>query len=70
MSVGEFKPEHLGYITNIFEDKSNYIFRLWEIQKYKEVTEFIKKSCMSDMDIIQPYEIITYKSLVKDSICE
>ena len=26
-----FKPEHLGYITNIFEDTSDSIFRLWAI---------------------------------------
>ena len=24
-----FKPEHLGYITRIFEDTSDSIFRLW-----------------------------------------
>ena len=33
-----FKPEHLGYTTHIFEDTSDSRFRLWAIQKYKEVT--------------------------------
>ena len=42
-SVGAFKPEHLGYITCICEDTSDSIFHIWEIHKYKEVTEFIKK---------------------------
>ena len=28
-SSGDFKPEHLGYITLIFEDTSDSIFRLW-----------------------------------------
>ena len=26
--AGTFKPEHLGYITRIFENTSDYIFRL------------------------------------------
>ena len=42
-SAGDFNPEHLGYITRIFEDTSDSRFRLWAIQKHKEVTEFIKK---------------------------
>ena len=37
-SARVFKLEHLGYITCIFEDTSDSIFRLWAIQKYKEVT--------------------------------
>ena len=41
-SAGAFKTDHLEYITRIFEDASDSIFRLWDIQKYKEVTEFIK----------------------------
>ena len=36
-SAGALKPEHLGYITRIFEDTSESRFRLWAIQKYKEV---------------------------------
>ena len=28
-SAGDFKPEHLGYTTRIFEDTSDYRFRLW-----------------------------------------
>ena len=30
-SAGAFKPEHLGYITCIFEDTSDSRFRLWDI---------------------------------------
>ena len=37
-NAGAFKPEHLGYITRIFEDTSDSRFRMWAIQKYKEVT--------------------------------
>ena len=48
----DFNTEHLGYITHIFEDTSDSRFPLWFIQKYKEVTEFIKKMCVCDMDII------------------
>ena len=42
-SAVAFKPEHLGYITRIFEDTSYSIFNLWVTQKYKEVMEFVKK---------------------------
>ena len=34
-SARYFKPEHLGYITRIFEDISDSRFRLWAIQMYK-----------------------------------
>ena len=51
-SYGAFKPEHLGYITRIFEDTSDSIFLLWGIQKYKEVIEFIKTLCVCDMDVL------------------
>ena len=36
-SARALKPEHLGYITCIFEDTYDSIFRLWEIQRYKEL---------------------------------
>ena len=32
-SAGAFNPEHLGYITCIFEDTSDSRFRMWSIQK-------------------------------------
>ena len=67
-SAGAFKPEHLGYITHIFEDTSDSRFRLWDIQKYKEVTEFIKKLRVCDMDVISQEDIITYESLVQDAV--
>ena len=44
-SARAFKPEHLGYTTRIFEDTSDSRFRLWAIQKYTEVTEFINTTC-------------------------
>ena len=59
-SAGDFNPEHLGYINRIFEDTSDSRFRLWPIQKYKEVTEFIKKLHVCDMDVISQEDIITY----------
>ena len=65
-----FKPEHLGYITRIFEDTSDSRFRLWVIQKYKEVTEFIKKFCVCDMDVISQEDLITYESLVQEATQE
>ena len=34
-SARVFKPEHLGYITRIFEDTSDSRLHLWAIQKYK-----------------------------------
>ena len=46
------KPEHLGYITCIFDDTYDSRFRLWAIQKYKQVAEFINKLCVCDMDVI------------------
>ena len=62
-----FKPEHLQYITRIFEDTSDSRFRLWAIQKYKEVKEFIKKNCVCDMDVISQQDLITYESLVQEA---
>ena len=64
-SARGFKPEHLGYITRIFEYTSDSIFRLWGIQKYKKVTDFIKKLCVCDIDVISQEDLITYESLVQ-----
>ena len=61
-SDGAFKSDHLGYITHIFEDISDYRYRLWEIHNYREVTEFIKKRRVCDMNVISIEELITYKS--------
>ena len=69
-SAGAFKPKHLGYITSIFEDTSDSRFRLWDIQKYKEVTEFIKKLHVCDMDVLSQEDIITYESLVQEATRE
>ena len=69
-SVWAFKPEHLGYITRIFEDTSDSRFRLWDIQKYKEVTEFIKKLRVCDMDLLSQEDPITYESLVQEATLE
>ena len=69
-SAGAFKPEHLGYITRIFEETYVSRFRLWDIHKYKEVTEFIKKRCVCDMDVISQEYLITYESLVQEATRE
>ena len=69
-SAGAFKPEHLGCITRIFDDNSESIFRLWAIHKYKEVTEFIKKLRVCDMDVISQEDLITYESLVQEATRE
>ena len=69
-SAEDFKPEHLGYITCIFEDTSDSRFRLWYIQKYREVTEFIKKLCVCDMDVLSQEDLITYESLVQEGTRE
>ena len=37
------------------------------MKKYKEVTEFIKKLCVCDEDVMQPEELITYYSLVQEA---
>ena len=66
-SAGAFKPEHLGYITCIFEDTSDSRFCVWAIQKYKDVTEFIKKLRVCDMDFISQEDLITYESLVQEA---
>ena len=58
-SAGALKPEHPGYITRIFEDTSDSRFCLWDIQKYKKVTEFIKKLRVYDMDVILQEDLIT-----------
>ena len=69
-SAGAFKPEHLGYITRIFEDTSDSRFRLWAIQKYKEVTEFIKKLRVCDMDVLSQEDLTTSESLVQEATRE
>ena len=66
-SARTFKPDHLGYITRIFEDTPDSIFRFWAIHKYQEVTEFIKNLCVFDMDVISPEDIITYEFLVQEA---
>ena len=67
---GDLNPEHLGYITHIFEDTSDSRFCLWAIKKYTEVTEFINKLCLCGMDVISQEELITYDSLVQESTQE
>ena len=69
-SAGAFKPEHLEYISRIFEDTYDSRFRMWDIQTYKEVTEFIRKNCVCDMYVISQEELITYKSLVQEDTQE
>ena len=69
-SAGAFKPEHLGYITHIFEDTSESKFRMWATHKYKEVTEFIKKLCVCDMDVLSQVYLITYESFVQEATQE
>ena len=69
-SAGTFNPEHLGYIPRIFEDTSDSRFRLWDIQKYKEVTVFINKLRVWDMDVLSQEDIITYESLVQEATRE
>ena len=69
-SARAFKTEHLGYTTCIFEDNSDSIIRLWDINKYKDVTEFIKKLRVCDMDVISQEELITYVSLVQEATRE
>ena len=66
-SSGAFNPEQLGYITHIFEDTSDSRFCLWDIHKHKEVTEFIKKLRVCNMDVISQEELITYESLVQEA---
>ena len=66
-SARAFKPDHIGYITCIFEDTSDSRFLLWAIQKYKEVTKFIKKLRVCDMDVISQEDLITYESLVQEA---
>ena len=43
---------------------------MWAIHKYKEVTEFIKKLCVCDMDVISQDDIITYEFLVQEATQE
>ena len=69
-SAGDLKPEHLGYITCIFEDTSDSRFCLWDIQKYKEVAEFIKKLRVCDMDVLPQEDLITYESRVQEATLE
>ena len=69
-SSGAFYLEHLGYIAQIFEDNSVSRFHLWAIQKYKEVTGFIRNIHVCDLDVMQFEELITYESLVKEAMRE
>ena len=69
-SARALNPEHPGYINHIFEDTSDSRFRLWEIQKHKEVMEFIKKVCVYGMYVISREELITYESLIQEAMCK
>ena len=69
-SAGAFRPDHLGYITCIFKYDSDSILCLWDIYKYKEVTEFIKELRVCEMDAISQEELITYESLVREATRE
>ena len=69
-SAVAFKSKHLGYVTRIFEDTSDSRFSLWAIQKYKEVTGFINKLRVCDMDVLSQKDIITYESLVQEATRE
>ena len=69
-STRAFNTKKLKYITHIFEDTSDYIFRLWVIKKYKEVTQFINKLCVCDLDVIQTEEIINYEYHGQEAMCE
>ena len=69
-SAGALKPEHLGYIIRIFENTSDFRFRLWDIQKYKKETEFIKKFCVCDMDVRSQEDLIIYEYLVQEATQE
>ena len=67
---GVLNPDHLGNTTCIFEDTSDSIFRIWGIHKYKEVTKFIKKLLVCDMYVILAEDLISYDSLVQETMCE
>ena len=69
-SDGAFNPEHLGYITRIFEDTYDSRFCLWDISKYKEVTDFIKKLRVCDMYVISQEDLITCEYLVQEATRE
>ena len=43
---------------------------MWAIQKYKQVTEFIKKLCVCDIDVLSQEDLITYESLVQEAMRE
>ena len=62
-SAGALKPEHLGYITCIFEDTFDSRFHLWDIQKYKEVAEFIKKLRVCDTDVTSQEDLICQEQI-------
>ena len=69
-SSGVFETEDLWYITCAFEDNSDSIICLWEIQKYNQVTEFIKKLCLCDIDVISQEDIVTYEYLAQEATRE
>ena len=46
------------------------MLRLWSIQKYKDVTEFIKKLRVCDIDVLSQEDLITYESLVQEDTQE
>ena len=69
-SAVAFKPDHLGYIIRIFEDTPDYIFHIWETQKYKEVMEFVKKPLSCDKGYAQTDDIITYGLLTQQYLQE
>ena len=58
-SSGTLKHDHLGEINPIFEDIYDPRFRIWYINKHKEVAECVKKLIVCDMDSIKPEFLIS-----------
>ena len=69
-SARAFMPDHLGYISRIFDNTSDTRCCRREIHNYKEVMEFIKKLHVYDLYFIQSEELIPYDSLLQEGTCE
>ena len=47
------------------------LYSVFEIfRSTREVTEFINKLCVCDIDVISPEELISYESLVQEVPCD
>ena len=69
-SAEEVKTDHLEDISRIREEYKDTSLQIWDIDKYKKVTEFVKQLRVTDSELIPSKDMITYEIIIKEKCCE